>query len=609
MTDQPAYKYGHLATAEKDTHMPDEKFTKEDLAFTEENISIPEDAHEFDGLRRVAENIPVGAWFIVLTEFCERFAYYGGSAPFQNYVQFPAGESGVDVRGALGKGQATATALSNFFTFFCYVTPLFGAFIADSYLGRYRTILLFGTIYFSGWLILTCTATPASLASGAGFPGYIISLIIIGVGTGGIKSIVAPLCADQFKNTDPVVRTEKTGEKVLVDYDLSIQHLYQWFYWAINAGALIGGIACPLIELNYSYWAAYLLPTCMFAFAMFIFVAGNKFYVKPQPTQSILVKAVKVFRFARKVANRPENKEAKKTNKYRLDFAKMENEMPNSAPLTADDVSYMFWDDTFVEELKTTIMACKIFIPLSLYWVCYSQLSNNLLSQAAQLNRPAGLPNNIMNNFNPISLIIFIPIFDRLFFPLLRKFKINLFSQQRITIGFFLGACAMIYASVLQSFIYKDPVWAATEVSSISVFVQIPAYVLIAISEIFASITSMEFAYTHAPKSMKSMVSALQLLPNCFAALIGLAISPAAVDPNLTYVYASVAIAAAIAGVLYYITFRHYDQMDEENRIKRMEAHRNRRNDNAPYVQYIEGKGTENEKTAHYEAELNFDER
>lgn len=48
--------------------------------------------HNFKGLRRVADRIPVAAWFIIITEFCERFAYYGGSAPFQNYVQFPPGD-------------------------------------------------------------------------------------------------------------------------------------------------------------------------------------------------------------------------------------------------------------------------------------------------------------------------------------------------------------------------------------------------------------------------------------------------------------------------------------------------------------------------------------
>lgn len=163
----------------------DEKKDNQFVGQVTENIEIVEE-HEFDGLRRVAESVPVGAWFIVLNEFCERFAYYGGSAPFQNYVQFGPDDGG-DQAGALAKGQSVATALSNFFTFFCYLTPLLGALVADQYLGRYRTILLFSSIYMMGWLILTCTATPSALAAGAGFPGYVVSLIVIGFGTGGIK--------------------------------------------------------------------------------------------------------------------------------------------------------------------------------------------------------------------------------------------------------------------------------------------------------------------------------------------------------------------------------------------------------------------------------------
>jgi POT family proton-dependent oligopeptide transporter len=217
-------------------------------------------------------------------------------------------------------------------------------------------------------------------------------------------------------------------------------------------------------------------------------------------------------------------------------------------------------------------MACKIFVPLSIYWVCYNQLSNNLLSQAGQLTKPDGLPNDIMNNFDPIALIIFIPITDMFLYPTLRKFNINFASQARITFGFFLGTASMVYAAVVQNYIYTDPLYLETgSMSSISVFIQIPCYVLIAFSEIFASITSMEYAYTHAPKSMKSLVSALSLWPNCVAALISLAISPSAHDPNMVWVYTGVAVGSFVCGILYYWLFRSYDKVDEEYRLKKID--------------------------------------
>lgn len=200
-------------------------------------------------------------------------------------------------------------------------------------------------------------------------------------------SIVAPLCADQFKDTSPVVKALASGEKVLVDYDLSIQHLYQWFYWAINAGALIGGIAFPWIELNYSYWAAYLLPTCMFALVIMVFVAGNKFYVKSKPTETILIKVYKAFRFSRQVAKRPENKEARSSCKYPLDFAKHDNGMQNSSVLTTEDISQMVWDDQFIEELKQTIMACKI---LSYFRFIGSAIASSLTSCCRKLHSSIG---------------------------------------------------------------------------------------------------------------------------------------------------------------------------------------------------------------------------
>ncbi|KAL7336268.1 hypothetical protein PS15p_201624 [Mucor circinelloides] len=521
-------------------------------------------------LRRVAQSLPLAAGFILINEFCERFAYYGGSTPFQNYVQY--GPDDPEQAGALGKGQSTATALQTFFTFFCYFTPMLGALVADQYIGRYKTILIFSFIYMIGWLILTTTASPSALEKGAGFPGYIVSLIVIGLGTGGIKGIVAPLCADQYRRTENYCKKLKSGEVVIVDYDLSIQHLYNYFYWFINVGSLIGGIICPLLELHVGFWAAFLLPTCMFAMSICVFVSGSRFYYKPGPTDSVIVKTWNIIKFSYQQKRRAENEEARKASTSPLDFAKRDNGLPSIAPWDDEAQNMANWDDSFIEELKQTIMACKIFVPLSIYWVCYNQLSNNLLSQAAQMYRPAGFPNDIMNNFDPIALIILIPIMDTFFYPFLRRMHINFASQARITVGFFFGALSMVYAAVVQHYIYIDPLYISSggASSNVSVFIQIPCYFLIAVSEIFASICSMEYAYTHAPKSMKSLVSALSLWPNCVAALISLAISPSAHDPNMVNVYSGVAAGSFVAGILYYRMFRHYDKIDAEAQLKKM---------------------------------------
>jgi POT family proton-dependent oligopeptide transporter len=343
------------------------------------------------------------------------------------------------------------------------------------------------------------------------------------------------------------------------------------FYWAINVGSLLGGVICPLLELHVGFYASFLLPTCIFAVAILVFIAGSKLYYKPGATDSVILKAWNIIKFARKQSKLPENKEARKKCNDVLDFAKRESDIPTVSSWSAEAYQACKWSDTFVDELKQAVMACKIFVPLSIYWVCYNQLSNNLLSQAGVMYRPPGLPNDIMNNFDPIALIIFIPITDSVLYPLLRKYKIDFAAQKRITLGFFLGSLSMVYAAVVQYYIYKDPLFIETGNSSnVTVFLQIPCYFLIAFSEIFASITSMEYAYTHAPKSMKSLVSALSLWPSCVAALISLAISPSAQDPNMTYVYAGVAVGSAVFGCLYYWMFRHYDVLDEEFRLKKM---------------------------------------
>lgn len=107
------------------------------------------------------------------------------------------------------------------------MTPILGAIIADQYLGKYNTILIFCMVYIVGLLVLTLTSLPVALDHGAGLGGFIVSIIVIGLGTGGIKSNVAPLIADQYKRRQMVVgKDDKTGEKVIIDPAITIQRIY-----------------------------------------------------------------------------------------------------------------------------------------------------------------------------------------------------------------------------------------------------------------------------------------------------------------------------------------------------------------------------------------------
>jgi dipeptide/tripeptide permease len=95
-------------------------------------------------------------------EFCERLAYYGLAT---NLVTYLTHIMGVDA--------AAAAIQVMVFEGTCYITPLLGAYLADSHWGRYRTILVFSTIYLFGCVLLTATSGLPGLTPGRSVCGCI----------------------------------------------------------------------------------------------------------------------------------------------------------------------------------------------------------------------------------------------------------------------------------------------------------------------------------------------------------------------------------------------------------------------------------------------------
>jgi len=220
-------------------------------------------------------------------------------------------------------------------------------------------------------------------------------------------------------------------------------------------------------------------------------------------------------------------------------------------------------------EVRRGLEACKVFVWYPLYWLTYNQINNNLTSQASVMELH-GVPNDVLANLDPIALIILIPFCDIIFYPFLRRIGINFSPIKRITAGFITGSMAMIWACVLQHYIYKlgacgkypSSEDCATK-APINVWAQTGSYILIAISEIFASITSLEYAFSKAPKNMRSMVQAVALFTSAISAAIGEGFVSVSEDPLLVWNYGSMAVIAGIAGVLFWFTFKNLDAQED----------------------------------------------
>jgi POT family proton-dependent oligopeptide transporter len=99
---------------------------------------------------------------------------------------------------------------------------------SDQYLGKFKAIVLACGIYIVGLTILVATAIPASIQSGTAYGGLIAAMVIIGLGTGGIKANVTPMCAEQYRSVGAFIKTLKSGERVIVDPELTVERMFMW---------------------------------------------------------------------------------------------------------------------------------------------------------------------------------------------------------------------------------------------------------------------------------------------------------------------------------------------------------------------------------------------
>ncbi|KAF6760668.1 POT family-domain-containing protein [Ephemerocybe angulata] len=525
-------------------------------------------------LRRVSDSIPWNAYLIAFVELAERFSFYGSSVVFTNFIQQPlppGSHTGAGMEdgqsGALGLGQQASTGLTTFYQFWCYITPLFGAYIADTFWGRYNTICVAVGIALVGHVILIVAAVPGVIEKSSAIGAFVVGLIITGAGTGLFKANISPLVAEQYKKTKLFVITRKNGERVIVDPTMTVSRVYMYFYLFINIGALVGQISMTYAEKYVGFWLAYTLPTIVFSLCPIVLVIGRSRYVRTPPAGSVLATCLRLWQYAArgKWSWNP-------VRTYRNMASKSFWEDAKPSRQGAEKPSWMTFDDVWVDEVQRGLKACQVFLWYPLYWLTYNQLNNNLTSQAATMSTH-GLPNDILSNLDPFALLIMIPIMDLIVYPVLRRMGLNFTALKRIAAGFFTGAMAMVWASVVQHYVYKTnpcgyDASACHDVSPLNVWIQTGSYVLLALSEIFASITGMEYAYSKAPKNMRSLVMSVFLFMSAISSALGEAFVPLSTDPLLVWNYGVMAVLASIAGVLFWVHVWKLDIVDEDQEKK-----------------------------------------
>ncbi|KAK1833002.1 major facilitator superfamily domain-containing protein [Podospora conica] len=519
-------------------------------------------------LRRVAGKMPSACYYLCAVEFAERASYYGCQQVYKNFIRGPLPPDGPGTgasapgsqypAGALGRGSVTATAMTEAFKFLAYALPIFFGWLADTKYGRFKMICWGVAICGVAHIIMIIAALPPVLQSGNAIGPFALSLYMLSIGAAQFKPNISPTLMDQSPHKVAHV-IEQNGERVIVDPEESINSVMLWFYLLINVGACFG-IPTTYLAKIVGYWAAYLIPTILYLLLPPLLWYLNKRIVKQPPGGSDLGNVFKVLGAA-----------IKHGGVRSIGRAGFWNAAKPSVRAAAGSSKVYEYDDQFVEDVRRTFQACGIFLFLPIFNINDGGLgaAANALTVGMQTN---GLPNDLLDNLNSVSIVIMVPIMNHVIYPLLLRLGIKIGPITRMTFGFALCTIGSIGFSVLQHYVYKTSPcgYNATTcaeilpegenaLSPISYSWYALPIVITAISEIFVNVTAYGIAYTRSPKNMKGLVASINLFMTAISAAIGLATAPAIQDPYLVWAFAGPTIAGAVLTVIFYFTFKHID--------------------------------------------------
>ncbi|RZF47986.1 hypothetical protein LSTR_LSTR002052 [Laodelphax striatellus] len=354
---------------------------------------------------------PKSVAFIVGNEFCERFTFYGMKAILSLYLHQ-----------ILNYDRNTSTIIYHIFIMVSYFFPLFGAILADSFIGKFKTIFYLSIIYALGNALLAFASTPYFGLPMRSFS--LLGLLLIAIGAGGIKPCVSAFGGDQFK---------------LPAQEQQLQQFFSLFYFSINAGSLIATYLTPTLRYDVHcfhtdscYPLAFGVPAIIMLIATAVFVFGKRFYVIKKPEGNIVVDVMKCI--YRALVNKASGKCDRRA--HWLDYA--------------DDK----FDRALIEDIKSVLRVLLLFIPLPFFWALFDQQGSRWTFQATQMNGSLGWLGTIkpeqMQIVNPFLVLSMIPLFEGIIYPIFNKMNALNKPLQKMVVGGMLISVSFVISGVIE---------------------------------------------------------------------------------------------------------------------------------------------------------------
>ncbi|KAJ6949570.1 protein NRT1/ PTR FAMILY 2.11-like [Populus alba x Populus x berolinensis] len=433
----------------------------------------------------------------------------------------------------------TATTLINVFTGTTNLAPLIGAYLSDTYFGRYWTLGFASVFSFLGMVVLMLTAAistmhPPKCAPGAvcaGPTSWQLAFLLSGfaflvIGAGGIRPCNLAFGADQF---NPNTESGKRG----------ITSFFNWYYFTFTFAVMISVTGIVYVQSNVSWAIGLGIPAFLMLLSCVMFFVGTRIYVIVKPQGSPITGIVQVLVAATKKRGLkvPDNSAMSLFN-Y-IPAKSINSKLPRTEQFRCLDKATIITDENQinlegtatnpwklcsiqqVEEVKCLLRIIPIWSTSILYHIPLLQQQTYAVFQALQMDRRLGstsfkVPAATYIIFTMLTLTIWIPLYDRIIVPFLQKLTGKdggITLLQRMGIGMILAILCTVVSGLVEEnrrhiALTRPPLGLTNKggsISSMSGMWLIPQLALSGLSEGFNYIAQIEFYYKQFPENMRSI--------------------------------------------------------------------------------------------------------